>query len=193
MLPHAPTLLPWGQVSLGQLAERARNPLLRRLWMHAFVSEMAAVSTALTVAWMHKKCAGYPRGGSRPFAEKVAASFLAARGALRDGARVSKIPTNNGRAMRVILAEGEEHQAGIVISAADAYMTLFEFLGGDFNDSRITKLFQQFTPLPTSWWHWASPAPLPTPPQLNALAVRAPYPARSRHGGGRSARAHFHL
>ncbi|MBC7188278.1 MAG: NAD(P)/FAD-dependent oxidoreductase, partial [Calditrichaeota bacterium] len=144
-----PTLLRWGRVSLGQLAEKARNPLLRRLWMHAFVPEMAAVFVALTVAWMHKKCAGYPLGGSRPLAEKVAASFLAAGGTLHYGARVCKILTRNGRATGVVLADGEEQQAEIVISAADAHMTIFELLGGDFFDSRITKLFQQFTPFPS--------------------------------------------
>jgi phytoene dehydrogenase-like protein len=61
---------------------------------------------------------------------------------------VEKILVEDDRAVGVRLADGSEHRAGRVISAADGHTTLFEMLDGEYGDEQTRQPYQEWTLFP---------------------------------------------
>jgi phytoene dehydrogenase-like protein len=98
-----------------------------------------------TLAMMHDREAGYPVGGSLRFAEDLAKRYLALGGEIRYKSRVESILVENDRAVGVRLADGSEHRADIVISAADGHSTIFDLLGGRYLDNKVRSYYRDMT------------------------------------------------
>ena len=95
--------------------------------------DFPALLGLMPLIWMHARDAGYPIGGSLAFAQAIEQRY---RGSRRTrsayGARVDKVLVEDGRAVGVRLADGIEHRATDVISAADGYATIFGLLEGRY-------------------------------------------------------------
>jgi prolycopene isomerase len=70
----------------------------------------------------------YPRGGVGQIAQKLVAGLEAHGGAIRYGARVTQILTENGRAVGVKLTSGEELRAKRIVSNATRWDTFEQLL-----------------------------------------------------------------
>ena len=57
---------------------------------------------------------------------------------------MAKILVSGGKAVGVRLANGEEHAADAVISAADGHSTLFGMLDGRYGDDRVRARYQDW-------------------------------------------------
>lgn len=66
---------------------------------------------------------GYARGGMGAVTRALAGSFLAAGGTIRENAPVAQIQVSEGRAVGVVLEDGEEIRAKRVISSMDVKRT----------------------------------------------------------------------
>jgi phytoene dehydrogenase-like protein len=55
---------------------------------------------------------------------------------------VEKVLVENNRAVGVRLADGSEHRADVVISAADGHATIFDMLGGQYVDDEIRGYYE---------------------------------------------------
>jgi phytoene dehydrogenase-like protein len=92
------------------------------------------------MAGCYNKTLGWPVGGSRAFAAGIAQRYTDLGGELHYRSPVSEIMTEKAgkreRAVGVRLADGSEHAADVVISAADGHTTQFEMLGGRYVDAR---------------------------------------------------------
>ena len=69
---------------------------------------------------------GFARGGMGAVTQALAASFAASGGTVRASAPVAQILARNGRATGVVLEDGEELQAPIVVSNLDVKRTFLE-------------------------------------------------------------------
>jgi phytoene dehydrogenase-like protein len=105
-----------------------------------FEPDIPILFCMMTLAWMHKKAAGYPVGGSLNFARRIANRYVELGGKFHFNSRVEKILTENDRATGIRLENGEIHTADYVVSAADGYSTLYEMLERQF----ISPVFEQF-------------------------------------------------
>ncbi len=143
----APYLLPfvkWSKLSLGKFAERFQDPFLRKAFAGIFgLPDFPMAALILTLAWMSKKTAGYPIGGSLEFARSIEKRYLGLGGKVCYKSRVEKILTENNRAVGIRLADGTEHRADFVISAADGYATIFKMLDGKYLDQEIKERYEK--------------------------------------------------
>jgi len=103
-----------------EFSARFSDPLLR----HAFSSvidtlDLPAVTLMMILAFMHNRDGGYPVGGSLEFARAIERRYLDLGGEIHYRSRVERILVENDRAVGVRLADGSEHRADVVISAAD--------------------------------------------------------------------------
>ena len=71
---------------------------------------------------------GYARGGMGAITQALAKSFLASGGTIRTGASVSKVLTRGGEATGVVLDDGEEVRARLVVSNADVKRTFLSLV-----------------------------------------------------------------
>jgi phytoene dehydrogenase-like protein len=92
---------------------------------------------------MHQKIASYLVGGPGEFLHAIEQRYLGLGGEIHYRSPVSKIlveadPAGQGdRAVGVRLADGTEHRADVVISAADGRATIFDMLEGKYLNDEI--------------------------------------------------------
>jgi phytoene dehydrogenase-like protein len=101
-----------------------------------------------TFAFLHQRNAGYPIGGSLPMSQALAQRYIDLGGAIHYGSRVDKILVEDDRAVGVRLADGSEHRAGRVISAADGHTTIFEMLDGKYADEKTREPYEKWPVFP---------------------------------------------
>ncbi len=102
----------------------------------------------ITLAWMHKKAAGYPVGGSLEFARSIERRYLALGGDMNYKTKVSTILTENDSAVGIRLEDGTEHHFDYIVSAADGYTTIFKVLEGNYVDDTIRGYYEKLIPFP---------------------------------------------
>jgi phytoene dehydrogenase-like protein len=148
VLPYMRVFKKWINITGAEFAARCKNPLLRKTFESMFVSDMAALFLVFTMAWMNKKSAGYPMGGSLEFARRIENKYLELGGRINYGSKVTRIITGQDNdadtAKGVVLENGKTHSADIVISAADGHFTIFEMLGGKYRNDKIKSYYENY-------------------------------------------------
>ena len=138
MLPALGVFNKYKDMTVKEFADRFSDPFLRGALVDVLgLADFPVIGLLMTLGWMHAQNAGYPIGGSLPFARAIEQRYLALGGEIHYKARVQKILVEGGRAVGVRLADGSEHRADIVISAADGHATIFDMLDGKFVDDEI--------------------------------------------------------
>jgi phytoene dehydrogenase-like protein len=148
MLAKAPAVRKWMKITISDLAARFQDPLIRDSLNDFWFPEFSALFMLFTLAYLHNRDAGYPVGGSMPMSLALAERYRGLGGEIRCGSRVEKILVEDGRAAGVRLADGSEHRAGRVISAADGHATIFDMLDGRFVDDKIREAYETWPPFP---------------------------------------------
>ena len=151
MLPFLKVMRKWKKISVQDFAQRFRDPFLRQAFPLSFDSpDIPMMAMLMTLAWMHKKSAGYPAGGSLEFSRAIEQRYLDLGGEIHYRSPVSKISVQNDQAVGVRLADGTEHRGDIVISAADGHSTIFDMLEGEYINDKIRGHYDKlpiFSPL----------------------------------------------
>ena len=139
VLPRLPGLVKWGRITLEQFAGRFRNPLLRKTFptIQYDLPGVPVVIHLNFLAGCHSRTLGWPEGGSLAFARSIAARYQALGGEIHYKSRVEKILVEDDKAVGVRLADGTEHRADVVVSAADGHATIFDMLDGRYVDDCI--------------------------------------------------------
>jgi phytoene dehydrogenase-like protein len=144
MLPMMGALRKYSKMSVQDFGTRFSDPFLRQAFTAAFdLPDMPVAGLLMTLAWMHIRDAGYPIGGSLAFAQNIERRYLDLGGEIHYRSRVEKILTENDRAVGVRLADGTEHRADAVISAADGHATIFDMLEGKYVSDKIRGYYDE--------------------------------------------------
>jgi phytoene dehydrogenase-like protein len=134
--------------TMGQYAERFRNPLLKSFFASG-LSDLSLLAIAFSLAWMTRKNGGYPIGGSLKLIGAIEDSYRRLGGRIRFGAKAAKIIVRGDRAAGVVLEGGEEIAADVVVSAADGHATLYELLEGRFLSDKIRHAYSNYKLFPS--------------------------------------------
>ena len=149
MLPLVPAMRKYSMTSIQAYAARFGDPFLRRAFTATLnMADLPMVAMLFTLAWMHNRDAGYPIGGSLAFAQAIAQRYLDLGGEIQYRARVDRILVDDDRAVGVRLADGSEHRADVVISAADGHATLFDMLEGRYVSDTVRGYYDELPIFP---------------------------------------------
>ncbi len=138
MARAVPTLARFLGPTWQEFAARFTDRFLRDAFRSIFdAPDFPVLAGITTLAWLHQRDAGYPIGGSLAFAQAIEQRYRELGGEITFGQRVEKILVEGDRAVGVRLADGTEHRADVVVSAADGHATIFEMLEGRYVDATI--------------------------------------------------------
>jgi phytoene dehydrogenase-like protein len=144
MLPMMPIFSKYGKITVQDFAPRFSDPFLRKAFTTVFgLPDFPVVLIMMTLAWLHNRDAGYPVGGSLAFSRAIERRYLDLGGEIHYKSRVEEILVERDRAVGVRLADGTEHRADVVISAADGHATIFDMLGGKYVDDKIRGYYDE--------------------------------------------------
>lgn len=134
----------WMNTPAGAFAARFKDPLLRQAFEEMWFPDFSMIFMVFTLAYLHNKDGGYPLGGSMPLSRALEKRYLDLGGKIQYKTRVDKILVENNQAVGVRLADGSEHRAGRVISAADGHTTIFKMLDGSYVDEKIKEPYEKW-------------------------------------------------
>ncbi len=130
----------WGQTNY-TIAAKFKNPFLKESFEMLYDGEEVNLLVIyFPMASFDKKSAGYPVGGSLKFAERFEKRYLELGGKIHYHTPVHRIITENGTAKALQVRHGKIHEADLIISCADWYLTAFELLDGKFVNNEMLAL-----------------------------------------------------
>lgn len=136
----------WTKTGTREFASRFRSPFLREVFPYIIFAPDFPMTAALnTLAGMTVGNCGLPDGGSLGFARTLADNYVARGGQIKYNSRVDEVLIENGAAVGVRLADGSEHRADYVISAADGHWTIFDLLQGKYVTDIIKDVYNTAT------------------------------------------------
>ncbi len=139
-------------ISVAGFAKRIQDPFLRFCISYLFLPEMPLVILFMFLGQLSAGQLGYIEGGSQKFSRAVADRFGELGGEVTYGAEVEEIMVENDRAGGVRLADGSQHRADLIVSAADGHSTIFRMLQGRYIDQGIRDRYEKwplFSPILT--------------------------------------------
>ena len=93
ILPYFGLFGKYIKMASSDYAKQYKNPLLRKALEYLFLPEMSVLFLFFTLAWMNKKSAGYPIGGSLAFARLFEERYLQCGGEIHYSSKVKRILT----------------------------------------------------------------------------------------------------
>jgi len=143
-------LIKWRK-SVEDMTKKCKSPLLKQVLNQDFFSHFPAYFLIFSLGHLHNKNAGYPIGGSLPFARLLEKKYLDLGGRIHYDSKVTRVNTKNNKAIGITLENGEIHdEADIVISAADGHYTIFKMLEGKYINEKIRKLYSEHPMWPSA-------------------------------------------
>lgn len=139
----------WSHISEEEYSFKFKNPFLREVIKHLFMPEMAMIFILFSLAWMDKKEAGYPIGGSKTISQKMETRFLELGGKIDYKSTVKRILVEDNKAIGVELENGEKYYSDIVVSACDGMQTLKSFLQNNYTDTFFDNAFSTLKLFPS--------------------------------------------
>lgn len=136
----------FSRVSIEAYLEQLNSPLLKEALGLIIPKDYSMLSLISTLASLHNKDAGFPRGGSLKLSRSIEKYFLDMGGEIAYNSRVNEILVENGRTTGLLLEDGSKIYGDVVISAADLHHTAYNLLRGKFLTPLIKKSFSE---LPT--------------------------------------------
>jgi phytoene dehydrogenase-like protein len=145
MLPFLGAWRKYGKTSIQDFAACFSDPFLRQAFATVFdLPDFPVMAILMTLAWMHKRDAGYPIGGSLAFSRAIERRYLDLGGEIHYKSRVERILVENDRVVGVRLVDGTEYRADLVISAADGHATIFDMLEGKYVSGEIRRCYDEW-------------------------------------------------
>jgi len=146
-----PALKRWSTLSTQEFCARLRGPALREAFDTLYgesLPDFPVIGMIMMLGFMHKKCNGYPVGGSLEFARAIERRYLQLGGRIRYGTRVDRILVEDDRAVG-LAAGGAEHRCEVVVSCADGHATLFDLLGGRYLTPKLRTAYETYPVFPS--------------------------------------------
>lgn len=150
MMQEAPNFMRWGMRPLGELfddcdlGQKARAVLVAESGTYALPPSRVPVILHAALIDHFLKGAYYPKGGGQVLPAHLVDVVRANGGEVRTRAGVRRILVEEGRAVGVRLAEGEECRAPVVVSNADLKRTFLEMVGEEHLSPQTAARIKQY-------------------------------------------------
>lgn len=138
----------YGEISLQDLADRFRHPLLRMLFSKYMPSEYTAYSLLVSYGTMASGNGELPLGGSLAMTNRIVERFLELGGRLHLNMPVKRVILEGSRARGIQLENGECDTGDYVISAVDTMELFGKLIGRENMDSVWKKPYENMEQYP---------------------------------------------
>jgi phytoene dehydrogenase-like protein len=127
-------------------SEYLKDPFLQTVFKYLFSPDVAFWFVIMIMATIAGGLLGLFKGGCHEFIEAIVKKYESLGGEIQYRAKVEKILVEDDVAVGVVLSDGTEHRADVVVSAADGRSTIFDLLSGHYVDDKIEKRYDTWKP-----------------------------------------------
>ena len=146
MLPLIGTLMKYSKITLKEFADKFTDPFMRKAFatIQYDIPEVPTVIALIFLATLNQNDGGWPIGGSSVLSKNIEQRYLELGGQVTYRSKVKSILVKDGAAVGVQLEDDSEHFANIVVSAADGYSTIYNFLEGKYVNPTINAYYKAY-------------------------------------------------
>lgn len=151
ILKMLPLFLLFKKYSMGaeEFSSLFQNKNLRKFISFAFDwHNMSVVFILWAMSLMADGDAQYVLGGSMEISKSIEERYKSLGGKIFFNKKVKKIIVENDSAVGIILSDDTEVRGDVVISAADGYTTIFNWLEGKYINDKIQKHYKELETFP---------------------------------------------
>ena len=127
--------------SAGEYAEHFQNPFMKKVISWLFSPDGPIWFVIMILATVASGHLGLFKGGCHTFVRSIEERYNALGGQIQYRSKVEKVIVENDKAVGIVLADGTEHRADVIVSAADGRSTIFNLLDGQYVDDKIKKRY----------------------------------------------------
>ena len=127
--------------SAAEYAEHFQNPFLKTVFTWLFSPDGPIWFVIMILVMAASGLLGLFKGGCHTFVRAIEKRYKLLGGQIQYRAKVDKIIVEDDTAVGVLLADGSEYRADVVVSAADGRSTIFNLLEGNYIDDKIKKRY----------------------------------------------------
>jgi phytoene desaturase len=124
--------------------QAVHDPWLRECIKYLFLPEVPVWFVFMVLGLLADGQLGMLEGGCLDFVLPIEKRYKELGGRVTYRATVEEILVEQDRAVGVRLADGSEHRADVVVSAADGYSTIFKMLGGRYVNEKIESRYRNW-------------------------------------------------
>nr|KXH74230.1 MAG: hypothetical protein AM325_06445 [Candidatus Thorarchaeota archaeon SMTZ1-45] len=133
--------------SAGDYADNnIRNPFLKTVIRNLFSPDGPIWFVIMILACVAAGQLGLFKGGCHEFVNSIVERYNSLGGQIQYKAKIEKILVEDDTAVGVLLSDGTEHRADVIVSAADGRSTIFDLLGGNYVDDKIERRYKTWRP-----------------------------------------------
>lgn len=152
ILPLMGKFVKYGNKTIQDFAGQFQDPFLRqaiRFFVDAPGWPMLNIPMVTLAGFMKSSVseAGVPLGGSQQVVYGIADLYRKLGGDIEFKSRVKDVIIEDNRAVGVMLDDGSEQRADIIVWAADGHALIFDILGGRYIDDKIKSIYQEWIPV----------------------------------------------
>lgn len=160
---------------VAKFARQLRDPFVRFIVENLFLPDVPVSFTMMILSMVANDEAGLLENGSVGFVLPIEKRYRDLGGRITYRATVEKILVENDRAVGVRLADGSEHSADTVVSAADGYSTIFGMLDGRYADDQTRSRYANWRLLnPYLMVSFGMARQFPDDPPFNTIRLQRP-------------------
>ena len=134
----------WYLQPVNQATKELQHPWLAHVFEHLFLPDVPVVFVMMLLGVMMGGNMAIRRDGSGGFARALEKRYLDLGGKITYRATVEKILVEKDRAVGVRLSNGEEYRADRIVSAADGFSTLYDFLDGKYISKQLKEMHEKW-------------------------------------------------
>ncbi|MFW9843935.1 MAG: phytoene desaturase family protein, partial [Candidatus Thorarchaeota archaeon] len=123
-----------------------KNPFLKTIIKYLFAPEGPLWFVIMVLACVAAGQLGLFKKGCHEFVQPIVQTYESLGGEIQYKATVEKVIVENDVAVGIVLSDGTEHRADIIVSAADGRSTIFNMLDGKYVDDKIQKRYDTWKP-----------------------------------------------
>lgn len=127
--------------SAQHFAQNFKHSFLRTVFENLFSPDGPIWFVIMILATVAAGQLGLLKEGCPGFVQPIVKKYESLGGEIRFNSTVVKILVENDKAVGVVLEDGSEHRADVIVSAADGRNTIFRLLGGRFVDDKLMKIY----------------------------------------------------
>ena len=139
----------YGKISVLEMASAFKNPVLRAMLTDYVPGDYPASSYLVSYATIAGGNGEVPVGGSLAMTNRIAARFRELGGRLYCGCPVKRINIKGKRAESILLEDGREIKADIVICATDTWEMFEKLIGRQWMDKKWRSCYENEQAYPT--------------------------------------------
>jgi len=129
---------------VAEYVQAVHDPWLRECIKYLFLPEVPVWFVFMVLGLVADGQLGLLEGGCLDFVLPIEKHYKKLGGQVTYKATVEEILVENGRAVGVRLADDSEYRAGVVVSAADGYGTIFKLLGSRYVNEKIANRYDNW-------------------------------------------------